>query len=240
MAPVRNYSNWNKRPTDDEEQIEPYKKFFFICEGANTEVWYFRKLIDQRKQLGIHPLIDICLLEKTEEDRQISYPMQLITFAETQKSDPDLHFDRDHDKMIVVFDTDIFETKSPAYPDILATADNLGDIVAVTNPAFELFLLLHFENSYETDILPNAEEILKNEKEGNFTYIYRLLQRRTGINSKTNSRIGDLALNIETAIAQEVYLNQDPVKCKGQLTCNIGKIIDTIRKNTVPNAEETA
>ena len=22
MAPVRNYSNWNKRPTDDEEQIE--------------------------------------------------------------------------------------------------------------------------------------------------------------------------------------------------------------------------
>ena len=66
MAPVRNYSNWNKRPTDDEEQIEPYKKFFFICEGANTEVWYFRKLIDQRKQLGIHPLIDICLLEKTE------------------------------------------------------------------------------------------------------------------------------------------------------------------------------
>ena len=83
-------------------------------------------------------------------------------------------------------------------------------------------------------------EILKNEKEGNYTYIYRLLQRRTGINSKTNSRIGDLALNIETAIAQEVYLNQDPVKCKGQLTCNIGKIIDSIRKSTVPNAEETA
>ena len=240
MAPVRNYSNWNKRPTDDEEQIEPYKKFFFICEGANTEVWYFKKLIDLRKRLGIHPLIDICLLEKTEEDRQISYPMRLIAFTEIQKNDPDLHFDRDHDKMIIVFDTDIFETKSPAYPDILETADNLGDMVAVTNPAFELFLLLHFENSYETDILPNAEEILKNEKEGNYTYIYRLLQRRTGINNKTNSRIGDLALNIETAIAQEVYLNQDPVKCKGQLTCNIGKIIDSIRKSTVPNAEETA
>ena len=240
MAPIRNYSNWNKRPTDEEEQIEPYKKFFFICEGANTEVWYFKKLIDLRKQLGIHPLIDICLLEKTEEDRQISYPMQLIIFAEAQKSNPDLHFDRDHDEMIIVFDTDIFETKSPAYPDILAAASSSGDIVAVTNPAFELFLLLHFENSFETDILPNADEILKNEKDGNYTYIYRLLQHRTGINSKTNSRIGELALNVETAIAQEVYLNQDPVTCKGQLTCNIGKIIDSIRKSTVPNAGEPA
>ena len=49
-------------------KIEPYKKFFFICEGANTEVFYFKKLIDLRKQLGIHALIDLRLLEKIEED----------------------------------------------------------------------------------------------------------------------------------------------------------------------------
>ncbi|MGF7145372.1 hypothetical protein HNQ56_003813 [Anaerotaenia torta] len=35
MAPVRSYTNWNSRITDKEEQREPYRKYFFICEGAN-------------------------------------------------------------------------------------------------------------------------------------------------------------------------------------------------------------
>ena len=28
MAPVRSYTNWNSRTTDEEEQIEPYRKYF--------------------------------------------------------------------------------------------------------------------------------------------------------------------------------------------------------------------
>ena len=99
MAPVRSYSNWNQRPSDQMEQVEPYQKFFFICEGANTEVFYFKKLIDLRKKLGIHPLIDICLLEKTEEDRAVSYPLQLYAYAQKQKTDPDVGFDLNRDKM---------------------------------------------------------------------------------------------------------------------------------------------
>ena len=57
--PIHTYTNWNVRPSDAEEQIEPFRKYFFICEGANTETFYFRKLIDLRKTLNIHPLIDI-------------------------------------------------------------------------------------------------------------------------------------------------------------------------------------
>ena len=67
--PVHTYTNWNQRPSDQEEQIEPFRKYFFICEGANTETFYFKHLIDLRKELGIHPLIDIRLWEKTEEDK---------------------------------------------------------------------------------------------------------------------------------------------------------------------------
>ena len=111
MAPVRSYTNWNSRTTDEEEQIEPYRKYFFICEGANTETWYFKKLIDIRKELNIHPLIDIRLLEKTEGDRDISFPRRLIEFAENQKENPEIAFDKERDKMIVVFDGDIFEEK---------------------------------------------------------------------------------------------------------------------------------
>ena len=97
MAPVRSYTNWNSRTTDEEEQIEPYRKYFFICEGANTETWYFKKLIDIRKELNIHPLIDIRLLEKTEGDRDISFPRRLIEFAENQKENLEIAFDKVED-----------------------------------------------------------------------------------------------------------------------------------------------
>ena len=100
MAPVRSYTNWNSRTTDEEEQIEPYRKYFFICEGANTETWYFKKLIDIRKELNIHPLIDIRLLEKTEGDRDISFPRRLIEFAENQKENPEIAFGSTEDTVL--------------------------------------------------------------------------------------------------------------------------------------------
>ena len=53
MMPVHTYTNWNRRPSDKEDQIEPYRKYFFICEGTNTETFYFRRLIDLRKELGM-------------------------------------------------------------------------------------------------------------------------------------------------------------------------------------------
>lgn len=51
MAPVRSYTNWNSRTTDEEEQIEPYRKYFFICEGANTETWYAYEEDEEEDQL---------------------------------------------------------------------------------------------------------------------------------------------------------------------------------------------
>ena len=105
--PIHTYTNWNTRPSDQEEQIEPFRKYFFICEGVNTETFYFRRLIDLRKQLGIHPLIDIRLWEKTDKDRDISYAKSLVEFAEIQKQNIDNGFDLDRDKMIIVFDGDI-------------------------------------------------------------------------------------------------------------------------------------
>ena len=66
MAPVRSYYNWNQRKSDTNEAIEPYRKYFFICEGANTVTWYFEKRVDYKKELGINPNIDIRFLEKTQ------------------------------------------------------------------------------------------------------------------------------------------------------------------------------
>ena len=33
MAPVRSYTNWNSRSTDNVEQREPYRKYFLFVKG---------------------------------------------------------------------------------------------------------------------------------------------------------------------------------------------------------------
>ncbi len=225
--PVRAYTNWNSRPSDQEEQIEPFRKYFFICEGANTETFYFKRLIDLRKQLGIHPLIDIRLWEKTDADRDISFAKNLVDFAEKQKQNPDNDFDSDRDKMIIVFDGDIFEEKVQGYEELIASIEE-NDIAAVTNPGFELFLILHIEGSYEKNIKNHEAEFLRIDEKGKYGHAYNTLLELTGMNAKTNSRIGELADNVSIAITQEKMINQNIHQLKGKVSSNVGKIIEDI------------
>ena len=225
--PIHTYTNWNIRKSDIERQIEPYRKYFFICEGANTETFYFKKLIDQRKELGIHPLIDICLWEKTNEDRNISYVKNLVSFAFEQKEKKENSFDIKRDKLVIVFDGDIFENKVKGYDQLVQEIEK-SDIAAVTNPSFELFLILHIEDSFEKYIAGHEKEFLTLDKNESYSYAYKVLHDLTGINAKKNPQIGKLAENVLCAIAQEKKINQNIHNCKGIVTSNIGYIIETI------------
>lgn len=225
--PVHTYTNWNKRQSDSKEQVEPFRKYFFICEGANTETFYFRRLIDLRKELGIHPLIDIRLWEKTGADIDISFIKNLTAFASEQKSNRDNDFDAERDKMIIVFDADIFEEKVSGYDELIREIEE-KDIAAVTNPAFELFLLLHVEGSFEKYIFGHEMDFLTPDATGSYRHAYNILHDVTGMNAKKNPRIGNLAENVLCAISQEKKINQDIHKCKGAITSNIGHIIETI------------
>lgn len=231
MAPIRTYSKWNVRPDEDKEQIEPYRHYYFICEGANTEKWYFEKLIDIRKDLSIRSQIDIVYLEKTEEHEHLSDPEKLIEFADSKKDSGEIVFDKEFDKMIVVFDADVFESEKPDY-DRIVEKGLQRNLLGITNPSFELFLLLHYENAVDEIILPNAEDIIKNEWVGpelhRRRYVEDLLRKRSGMRPKSNSRIGELAHSVLIAVEQEKRLNNDIQSAQGTLTSNIGAIISTI------------
>lgn len=224
--PVHTYTNWNSRPSDQEEQVEPFRKYYFICEGANTETFYFEKLIDLRKELGIHPLIDIRLWEKTEGDKNISFAKNLAAFAKEQKSLEENEFDSDRDKMIIVFDGDIFEEKVQGYDELIASIEE-HDIAAVSNPGFELFLLLHIDGSFEKYIQGHELDFLT-MVDGKYAYAYNALLDATGMNAKKNANIGNLAENVMIAIRQEKLINQDIHQLKGKVSSNIGLIIEGI------------
>lgn len=55
-----------------------------------------------------------------------------------------------------------------------------------------------------------------------------MLLEANGMNSKKNSKIGDLAENVDVAIAQEKCINQDIYNVKGVVFSNIANIIEGI------------
>lgn len=176
--------------------------------------------------MGIHPLIDIRLWEKTEGDKNISFAKNLAAFAKEQKSLEENEFDSDRDKMIIVFDGDIFEEKVQGYDELIASIEE-HDIAAVSNPGFELFLLLHIDGSFEKYIQGHEVDFLT-MVDGKYAYAYNALLDATGMNAKKNANIGNLAENVMIAIRQEKLINQDIHQLKGKVSSNIGLIIEGI------------
>ena len=240
MPPIREYSSWNVRESDALDELEPLRKYVFICEGSKTEVHYFRALVDRRNQLSLHPLVDMRLWEKTAEDEGLSNPQALLRFAHREKESNRLLFDPKHDRMVIVFDLDVysrvgegrkgFEKKAKEFDRIRSSAD-ASDVLAVTNPSFELFLLLHSDKAYERLVQPHESEILENRKMGSQRFVQKLFSEHYGMNPKRNPRIGQLTKSVDAAIEEEKHLNQDLDEALSELTCNIGSIIDGIRND---------
>ena len=129
--------------------------------------------------------------------------------------------------MIIVFDGDIFEEKVEGYEELITSIEE-KDIAAVTNPGFELFLILHVAGSYEQWIKGHESEYLSMDEKGKYSHAYNVLLNLTGINAKKNSDIGNLADNVLIAIDQEKLINQDIHDLKGKVSSNVGKVIEDI------------
>lgn len=133
--------------------------------------------------------------------------------------------------MIVIFDADIFETQQNNYNEILELGKK-HNILGVTNPSFELFLLLHYANSVDEIIIPESKNILKNawvgKNKNRRRYIEDLFRKKAKMCPKTNIAISKLAYDISIAIQQEEKINNDIINCKGIVTSNIGCIIKSI------------
>lgn len=232
MAPLREYKGWNTRKS---ARRQPYRRYYFVCEGRNTERWYFERFIDVRKLLGIKQEIELILLVKTGDTANYSNPKSLIRLAEKFKSQNKSSFDRKHDKMVLVFDADIYEKQQSGYDEILEYANDTN-LLAVTNPSFELFLLLHYKDSLDQYIFPNERQIIENEtilsgggKMRPAEYYFRIA---SGLKPKKNDDIADLAYQIDTAVEQEKRINNDIYNLKGKLTCNVAAVLDSLREES--------
>ena len=242
MPPINEYSKWRERAADSMDEIEPLRKYVFICEGSKTEYYYFRELVDSCAELGIDSRVEVALWEKTDEDRGISNPLALVRFAQREKNNKDRRFEEGLDRMVIVIDLDVYcrvgegrtgtNERAEEFEKVRAATTN-DDILAVTNPCFELFMLLHAADAYKRLIQPHEQELLENRKTGRRRPAEKLFSVEFGVNSKSNAAVGKLVHQVDIAIDEEKNLNQNIDMGLQALTSNVGSVIEAIRNDSL-------
>ncbi len=117
---------------------EPKRRILIVCEGRITEAGYFKDL----RAAFRNPLVDV------EIDDAGGVPKTLVERAAARKreAERDAKSRRDeflsYDEVWCVFDVD----EHPHLPDARQQARDHGIDLAVSNPCFELWALLHYQD----------------------------------------------------------------------------------------------
>jgi hypothetical protein len=118
---------------------EPKPIILIICEGQNTEPQYF----DGFKRSCRNPRVEILIA------REHGVPRTLVETAKERKKTAEAEAKRTgdenlgYDSVWCVFDVD----EHPHIPDARQMARDNGIELAISNPCFELWLILHFRES---------------------------------------------------------------------------------------------
>ena len=144
MAPSRSLLRRGDRRSSAEDlrrrgsRREPKRRILVVCEGGVTEAGYFKDL----RAAFRNPLVVV------EIDDEGGVPKTLVERAAARKRDAerDAKSQRDeflsYDEVWCVFDVD----EHPHLPDARQQARDHGIRLAISNPCFELWALLHFQD----------------------------------------------------------------------------------------------
>lgn len=235
--------NWEYRSADLRPKVPFQKQFIFVCEGANTEFWYFSELKNNKDALGVNPMINVDCLERGDDEIGYSDPRHLIEQADAIVSNASYNFNIETDFIVFVFDLDKIcrdVRKEKIYCEIFETihTKEYKFLLGLTNPNFELFLLLHKENSFNDIIQGNEIKLLAKKRRKKKHLSEELFSKTFGMSPKTNPEVGKLVMDVQHAIRQEFeYMNQDltPIIPLEHLTSTVGKCIQEIMNNTPTN-----
>ena len=147
-----------RRPGRQPPTREPKPKILIVCEGKNTEPQYFKGF----KRACRDSLVDIEIasgqgvpMTVVEESRT---RMEKATDAAKREKDDYLAYD----SVWCVFDVD----EHPHLPEACKMARDIGINLAISNPCFELWLLLHFKDPPGMKDRKQVQRLLKKHVPG--------------------------------------------------------------------------
>lgn len=121
-------------------KLNPRQRFLILCEGAVTEPRYFVALRNEtRNRLVEVEVIPNCGVPKTLVEYAVERKREADRQAR-QHRDPFLRYEQ----IWCVFDVD----SHPNLPDAKQQARDNGLLLAISNPCFELWILLHFQDHF--------------------------------------------------------------------------------------------
>lgn len=221
-------------------ELPDARKIFILSEGANTEPGFLEKVLTNATYIS-NKGVTFIKVNKTENDKGVTDFDGLLKLAYTVINNKENHFNKRKDKLMLVFDLDVYYARNNIDYIKQKIKDNCKNIIFVfANPAIELFLLLCWSSdAYEKIVAPNMNEILKNDwiistdgKKRRF--VADLFFETTGIDSKINSAdFTFLASNIQNGVNQEnIYLSQKIGAGKDKLISNFGYVLEKIKNNS--------
>lgn len=214
-----------KRYSDERiHQVEPFRTYYLIMEGTNTEPQYFWHLDRFLAKHRVRNNVKLVFLDRTHTDRGRNTPRQLFTFLrEWRKENKDenaiycMVFDRDSYKA--------YENPAEAYLAFVRRVKATTVRMIVTSPCFEIWLLLHRERAVAEYIWPDSRNIFLNRRlNSRYTYLSKLVQDVFGFNPKT-SVPAEIVEKVDVALVQAGFLTSDVEEMAYEIGENVSAFI---------------
>ena len=143
----------------------------------------------------------------------------------------EITFDKEIDYLCLVVDRDPESFTEFQFDDVLKTCKQNNFEFLISNPNFEFWLLLHFDDIHTLD----NEKLLKNDKinpgsKSSIRFIPNELRKCLGTYKKSRYDVTLLIKNIDKAIKNEKNYCESLPELKNELGSNIGVFIEKLRQ----------
>jgi hypothetical protein len=210
----------------ESDSIEKERIIVLAFEGNDTERIYFEDFKASDKFND--SLIFLKLLTRSKNDTN-SAPNHV--FEKLKKEAKDEFNFNENDELWMIIDTDRWKT----IPKIIQACKEEGNMfVAVSNPCFEFWLLLHVKN-IEDYSAEELELILKNKKVSqDKRYVDSQLTAILGSYNKSKPRTELYFPTLDFAISQARKLNNSNEEYPKGLGSQVYKVMEKILKESIP------
>ena len=137
--------------------------------------------------------------------------------------DNNIEYEESYDDVCIIIDRDKQSFKDEQYDDVVKMCKKNKFKLYVTNPCFEFWLLMHFDEVLQMD----REKIEQNKKinRNNVRYLENELKNIVPKYKKNDIQFYKFKGNIKKAIENEKYFEEDIDGLKQKIGSNIGKLI---------------
>jgi len=202
--------------------LNPKSKYYIIPEGEKTEIQYFLGVRNNAGEININSLIEVIPIENDEDELGQSHPLRKIDNFNKDIKNNKFLYDAEIDKVCFVIDRDPQNFSKQQYDDFLQRCENYKYKVYVSNPTFELFLLMHDDKIFDLD----KNQMFENRKvNNNKRFLESKVSEFFGCN-KRNIIFEKFINNIRKAIDNEKNFEENILALEYKLGSNVGLLLD--------------